>query len=64
MRWLECKQPVRDFWEFCEGIVCEDCVLDDPVILHKYNLYLYDEEGNKTGDPVSANMVIDVRRKK
>jgi hypothetical protein len=64
MRCLECKQSVRDFWEFCEGIVCEDCVLDDPVILHKYNLYLYDENDNRLEDIVSANMVITVRRKR
>ena len=62
MKCIECNQPVRDFWEFCEGIVCEDCVLDDPVILHKYNLYLYDENGKKIDGAVSANMVIDVRR--
>ena len=61
---LECKEPVRDFWEFCEGIVCEDCVLDDPIILNKYNLYLYDEEENRLEDMVSANMVIGVRRKR
>jgi len=53
---------VKDFWEFCEGVVCEDCVLDDPVILHKYNLYLYDENDEKIEGVVSANMVIDVRR--
>jgi len=64
MRCLECKESVRDFWEFCEGIVCEDCVLDDPVILNKYNLYLYDEEENRLEDMVSANMVIEVRRYK
>ena len=64
MRCLECKQPVKDFWEICEGIVCEDCVLDDPVILHKYNLYLYDENDKKIEGIVSANMVITVRRKK
>ena len=62
MKCIECNQPVKDFWEFCVGIVCEDCVLDDPVILHKYNLYLYDENGKKIEGLVSANMVIDVRR--
>tara|TARA_R100000808_G_C2091759_1_gene111909 strand:+ start:521 stop:751 length:231 start_codon:yes stop_codon:yes gene_type:complete len=64
MRCLECKQPVRDYWEFCEGTVCEDCVLDEPIILHKYNLYMYDENDKKIEGVVSANMVIDVRRKK
>jgi len=64
MRCRECKQPAPHFWEFIEGIVCEDCILDDPDLLHMYNLYLYDEQGNQTGDPVSANMVIDVRRNK
>tara|TARA_R100001510_G_C7584626_1_gene156391 strand:- start:205 stop:399 length:195 start_codon:yes stop_codon:yes gene_type:complete len=62
MKCIECNQLVKDFWEFCEGVVCEDCVLDDPVILHKYNLYLYDENGKKIDGAVSANMVIDVRR--
>ena len=60
MRCIECKQPVKDFWEFCEGIVCEDCVLDDPVILHKYNLYLYDENGKKIGsDEKKTNITIE-----
>ena len=64
MRCLECKETVRDFWEFCEGIVCEDCILDDPMLLYKYNLYLYDENDNRLEDMVSANMVIDVRRRR
>ena len=62
MRCLECEQPARDFWEFCEGTVCEDCILDDPVILNKYNLYLYDEDDKKIEGTVSANMVIHLRR--
>ena len=64
MRCRECEQPVRDFWEFCEGIVCEECILADAMLLYKYNLYLYDENDNRLEDMVSAKMGIDVRRRR
>lgn len=63
MRCIECNYLAKDFWEFVEAVVCEDCILDNPVILHKYHLYLYDENEKRLDDMVSANMVIDVRRK-
>jgi hypothetical protein len=59
----ECVNTVDRYWEFVEGIVCESCIARDPDLLHKYNLYLYDEDGNVMGGVVSANMVIGLRRK-
>jgi len=58
MRCIECNGEQTEYWEFVEGIVCEPCLMADLDILHKYNLYMYDESGIELEEMVSANMVL------